>query len=147
MSEDINERRINIIFRRLQKLQTRFEGSVRKQREAFRECVTSMENYALAIEAASSLADIVLKKEFPRPGFDHNKARWQLLRAHCDELRKGLSLNVNSWRPVTQLFPDAKSLLESAEGAITAIDIPFGLPSDKSRQYVNPRVIHMMSIS
>lgn len=45
-----------------------------------------------------------------------------------------LSLDFNSLKPVVQLFPDAKSLLESAVGAITAIDIPIGLPSDKSRE-------------
>ncbi|MGA2404088.1 MAG: DUF429 domain-containing protein [Syntrophobacteraceae bacterium] len=45
-----------------------------------------------------------------------------------------LTANVNGGKPVAQIFPDAKSLLESAVGAITAIDIPIGLPSDKPRQ-------------
>ena len=46
-----------------------------------------------------------------------------------------LSLHVNGGKPVAQVFPDAKSLLESGAGAITAIDIPIGLPSDdESRQ-------------
>ena len=45
-----------------------------------------------------------------------------------------LSLNVKGGKPVAQLFPDAKSLFESAAGAITAIDIPIGLPADKPRR-------------
>ena len=45
-----------------------------------------------------------------------------------------LSLDVNAEKPAAQIFPDAKSLLESDPGAITAIDIPIGLPSDKPRQ-------------
>jgi predicted RNase H-like nuclease len=45
-----------------------------------------------------------------------------------------LSVNVNGGKLAAQVFPDAKSLLESGAGAITAIDIPIGLPSDNSRQ-------------
>jgi predicted RNase H-like nuclease len=45
-----------------------------------------------------------------------------------------LTVNVKGAKPVAQVFPDAKSLLESGAGAITAIDIPIGLPSDKSRE-------------
>jgi predicted RNase H-like nuclease len=45
-----------------------------------------------------------------------------------------LKVNVKGGKPVAQVFSDAKSLLESAAGAITAIDIPIGLPSDKPRQ-------------
>ncbi len=45
-----------------------------------------------------------------------------------------LAGNVNGGKPVAQVFPDAKSLLEATAGAITAIDIPIGLPSDKPRQ-------------
>lgn len=39
----------------------------------------------------------------------------------------------NGKKPVAQIFPDAKSLLKSAAGAITAIDIPIGLPPDRPR--------------
>jgi predicted RNase H-like nuclease len=45
-----------------------------------------------------------------------------------------LSVNGNRKKPVAQVFPDAKSLLESSAGTVTAIDIPIGLPPDKPRR-------------
>jgi predicted RNase H-like nuclease len=45
-----------------------------------------------------------------------------------------LTANVDGGKAVAQVFPDAKSLLESTAVAITAIDTPIGLPSDNSRQ-------------
>jgi len=45
-----------------------------------------------------------------------------------------LTANLDGGKPVAQVFPDAKSLLESGEGSVTAIDIPIGLPTDKPRQ-------------
>ncbi len=45
-----------------------------------------------------------------------------------------LTANVSGEKPMAQVFPDAKSLLEAAAGTITTIDIPIGLPSDKSRE-------------
>ena len=45
-----------------------------------------------------------------------------------------LSVGRNGKIPVAQVFPDAKSLLESGPGAINAIDIPIGLSADKPRQ-------------
>lgn len=45
-----------------------------------------------------------------------------------------LSVNGNGSKPMAQVFPDAKSFLEFSTGAITAIDIPIGLPSNKPRQ-------------
>ena len=91
-----------------------------------------------------AVARLMHQPEFSGCGFHRQKGTKRLGKGATVTIIRGvdgcqggwlcLSANGNGKKPVAQVFSDAKSLLESATGAITAIDIPIGLPTDKPRQ-------------